>query len=68
MIADDGPGFSAADPSIYLQRGVRADQREPGEGIGLAAVDQLLREAGGDIRLDNAESGGAVVTLFLPTH
>ncbi|OOY43521.1 ATP-binding protein, partial [Solemya velum gill symbiont] len=66
VITDDGPGFGESDPSIYLQRGVRADERVAGQGIGLSVAQLLVTEAGGELKLENAPAGGARVTLFLP--
>ncbi len=66
IITDDGPGFGESDPSIYLQRGVRADERVAGQGIGLSVAQLLANEAGGMLKLENAPAGGARVSLFLP--
>ncbi|OOY53380.1 ATP-binding protein [Solemya velum gill symbiont] len=66
VITDDGPGFGESDPSIYLQRGVRADERVAGQGIGLSVAQLLVTEAGGELKLENAPAGGARVSLFLP--
>jgi two-component system sensor histidine kinase PhoQ len=37
-IEDDGPGISAGDRARVLRRGVRADEKVPGHGLGLAMV------------------------------
>lgn len=64
-ISDDGPGWPAGDLVQYIQRGVRADTHTSGQGIGLAASDQIMRSYGGRITLSRAANGGALVRLLL---
>ena len=63
VIEDDGPGWPAGELSQYTQRGIRADTHTQGQGIGLAASDQILRAYGGSLELSRAEGGGARLTL-----
>lgn len=64
-IEDDGPGFPDA-PEELLQRGVRADNQTPGQGIGLAAVAELIKAYEGRIELGrSAVLGGARVLVTL---
>mgnify|MGYP006420612395 CR=1 FL=1 len=66
-IADDGPGLPAERRNAVLERGVRADERVPGEGIGLHLVRSMVEEAyGGTIALDEADLGGLRVVVTLP--
>lgn len=65
-IEDDGPGFDDAGAEHLLQRGARADQRHPGEGIGLAVVDEIVRQYRGDVEIRRATAGGALIRLRLP--
>ena len=46
-VEDDGDGIAAEDVTRLLQRGERADQRHPGEGIGLAVVSEIITQYGG---------------------
>jgi two-component system sensor histidine kinase PhoQ len=63
---DDGPGFPP-DPERLLARGVRADSRVPGQGLGLAAVADILQAYEGQIELSRSEQlGGARVVLRIP--
>lgn len=64
-VEDDGPGFPPA-PETLLERGVRADNRLPGQGIGLATVADIVRLNDGRIKLDAGAMRGARVTVWLP--
>ncbi len=65
-VEDDGPGISTALSEQVLERGVRADQSRPGQGIGLAVVRDLVNDYGGDITIDRSELGGARLRIRLP--
>ncbi len=65
VVEDDGEGIPPEQAQRILQRGVRADQRHPGEGIGLAMVAEILAQYGGDIAIDASPLGGARFTLGL---
>ncbi|HUR40108.1 MAG TPA: ATP-binding protein [Verrucomicrobiae bacterium] len=63
---DDGPGFPD-DAEHLLGRGVRADTRVPGQGLGLASVVEVLSAYEGRIALErSAALGGARVTIRIP--
>ena len=64
-VADNGPGFPD-DAEELLERGVRADMKKPGQGIGLAAVYDLVRAYEGQLLLGASDLGGARVTVRLP--
>ena len=64
-IADDGPGF--ADTQSVLQLHVRADEKVPGHGVGLAVVNDLVASHGGELHLSRSgEFGGGQVDIILP--
>ena len=65
-IADDGEGIPAGDAQRLLLRGERADQRHPGEGIGLAVVSEIVGLYGGTLSIQTSALGGAAVSLVLP--
>lgn len=65
-VEDDGEGFRNSDISRLLQRGERADQRHPGEGIGLAVVSEIVRQYRGELQILSADPGGARVRITLP--
>ncbi|MCP5153247.1 MAG: HAMP domain-containing protein [Ectothiorhodospiraceae bacterium] len=65
-VEDDGPGFGAA-PAVLLRRGGRADERADGQGIGLAVVDEIVRDLyDGSLLLTRGALGGALVRARLP--
>ncbi|MGF1548314.1 MAG: ATP-binding protein [Thiotrichales bacterium] len=61
-IDDDGPGFPP-DAQRLLDRGARADLRQPGQGIGLAVAYDIVRAYGAELRLTANPSGGARVVV-----
>lgn len=65
-IEDDGQGLTNEQKSQVLQRGVRADERTPGTGLGLNIVNDLAEEYGGKLELQNSNLGGLKVLLWLP--
>jgi len=66
VIEDDGPGISAEDRARVLQRGVRADEKVPGHGLGLAMVHDTVDLYGGKLAIDASPLGGARFTVHLP--
>lgn len=66
-ILDDGPGFSGAALIYGLDRFWRGDfaRTRGGSGLGLAIAKTVIESCGGEIRLENAASGGAQVTVTL---
>ena len=66
-IEDDGPGVSPEALEALGERGQRLDEHVPGHGLGLAIVNDILDDYGGEMRLDRApELGGLRVTVSLP--
>jgi two-component system sensor histidine kinase PhoQ len=64
VVEDDGAGFS--DTESVLQLHVRADERVPGHGVGLAVVNDLVASAHGELQLARSALGGARVEIALP--
>jgi signal transduction histidine kinase len=65
-IDDDGPGIPPAERAAVLRRFTRGSgARGPGTGLGLAIAHAQAQRHGGDLRLDQAPSGGlrAVATV-----
>ncbi len=63
VIEDDGPGIPEADADAVLNRGVRADERADGQGIGLAVVREIVEVCGGRLLIDRSPLGGARFTV-----
>lgn len=65
-VEDDGPGIPPGSRETILARGVRADTRAEGQGIGLAVVREITEAAEGTLTIGESELGGAKITLRLP--
>jgi two-component system sensor histidine kinase PhoQ len=66
VVEDDGPGIALEQRGNILERGVRADEHAPGQGLGLALVRELVVDHyGGHIALDESSCGGAKVSVYL---
>ena len=65
-VADDGPGIAPAAAELILRRGVRLDESTPGQGIGLAMVNDLAKAYGGAVEIDRSPWQGAEVRIRLP--
>jgi two-component system sensor histidine kinase PhoQ len=66
VVEDDGRGIDEAQHERVLERGVRADERTPGHGIGLAVVHDIVRLHGGELAISRSDLGGARVEVRLP--
>ena len=65
-VEDDGPGFSLASQQQITERGVRADEEVPGQGIGLAVVQNIVRSYKGELQTGKSDLGGAMIKLSFP--
>ena len=63
QVEDNGPGIPAADHEQVMQRGIRLDVQEQGQGIGLAVVAEIVGRYRGQIDIGTASLGGARVRL-----
>jgi len=63
LIEDDGRGIDAAEVRRLLQRGQRGDQHQPGSGIGLAVVSEIVALYGGSLEITRSQLGGACVQV-----
>jgi two-component system, OmpR family, sensor histidine kinase PhoQ len=66
QIEDDGKGFPKDNREQLLERGVRADRRVPGEGIGLSVVQTIVSLYEGTIALSDSPLGGGKVLVIIP--
>lgn len=66
VIDDDGPGIDKALREQVLNRGTRVDEIQPGQGIGLAMVHELVGAYSGTLSIGESAWGGASVRMELP--
>jgi two-component system sensor histidine kinase PhoQ len=66
-VEDDGPGIAPDLRRRVLDRGVRADERAPGHGLGLAMVADTVALYGGELLISESPVlHGACLDLALP--
>lgn len=65
VVEDDGNGVAESHSHAVLQRGVRADTRESGQGIGLAVVAEIVDLYDGSIDIRRSPLGGALIEIVL---
>lgn len=65
-IADDGPGIGQTQVDTILQRGGRADQAMPGQGIGLSVVVDIIQAYKSELSVTHSDLGGAAFSFSLP--
>ncbi len=58
-VEDDGPGVPESQRARILQRGERLDRQNPGQGIGLAVVKDIIESYDAQLTLDDSPLGGA---------
>ena len=63
VIDDDGDGVSPELRDSLMQRGMRADTRREGQGIGLAVVLEIVASQDGELELGESPLGGTRVTV-----
>jgi len=70
-VRDRGPGIDDSDRPLVFNRFYRSPEARgmPGAGLGLAIVKQITDAHGGEITIDRAPGGGAILRLQLsPTR
>ncbi|WP_060983447.1 ATP-binding protein [Vibrio splendidus] len=67
-ISNDGPAIDSNTSQNLFQRGVRADQQNPGTGLGLALCDEIIHSYKGAIWFETPEdpSMGVSLKILLP--
>jgi len=65
-VDDDGPGIDKEQMEQLIQRGVRGDSTLPGQGIGLAVVNDILQVYSGKLEIGKSDLGGARLTISVP--
>lgn len=68
-IRDYGPGIPEDEIPLVKKKFYKGSSSVRGTGIGLAVCDEIVEMHGGTLTLENAEGGGTLVTVRLPsTH
>jgi two-component system, OmpR family, sensor histidine kinase PhoQ len=65
-VEDDGQGLDPGRAAEALARGARLDESHPGQGIGLAVVNEIVASYGGSVRVAPSALGGTAVIVTLP--
>ncbi len=65
-IEDDGPGVPPDQRARILQRGERLDRQHPGQGIGLAVVEDIIESYSAKLTLGDSPMGGAAFRVHFP--
>ena len=65
-IRDYGPGIPEGELSLVKKKFYKGSSKARGTGIGLAVSDDIVTMHGGELILENALTGGTVVTVRLP--
>jgi two-component system sensor histidine kinase MprB len=67
-VRDEGPGFDKGDLPHVFERFYRSDaaRSQPGSGLGLSIVKQIVDDHGGEVFARNRPTGGAEVGFSIP--
>ena len=66
VISDTGVGIAPEELPRVRQKFYQTDPANPGSGIGLALVDEIVRLHGGRMEMDSEPGVGTAVTVLLP--
>ncbi len=65
-IRDYGPGIPEDELALVKKKFYKGSSKARGTGIGLAVSDEIVQMHGGELTLENALTGGTLVTIRLP--
>ena len=66
-IRDFGPGIPEEELPHVKMKFYKGSSKARGSGIGLAVCEEIVTMHGGTLTLENAEGGGTLVTICIPT-
>ncbi len=67
-VRDYGPGVPEAELPFVKQKFYKGTSKARGSGIGLAVCEEIIGLHNGSFEIANADGGGALVTIRLPTR
>ena len=67
-IRDYGPGIPEDELALVKKKFYKGSSKARGSGIGLAVSDEIVQMHGGELKLENALTGGTLVTIRLPAN
>lgn len=67
VVEDDGEGVEQDDLERLKQRGKRLDETQPGYGLGLSIVEEIVQVYQGQWQLEPSDLGGLKVSIQLPS-
>lgn len=67
-IRDYGPGIPQDELALVKKKFYKGSSKARGSGIGLAVSDEIVQMHGGELTLENALTGGTLVTIRLPAN
>jgi len=67
LVGDQGPGVPPEDREAIFTPFHRRDRQARGAGLGLALVKEVAEVHGGEARIEEADGGGALFELWLPS-
>ena len=66
-IRDYGPGIPEEELPRVKMKFYKGSSKARGSGIGLAVCEEIVTMHGGTLTLENADGGGTLVTISIPT-
>lgn len=66
VVEDDGVGVDQSGLQLLKERGKRLDETQPGYGLGLSIVDDVVQIYQGQWQLEHSKLGGLKVSVQLP--
>ena len=68
QIRDYGPGIPPDELGLVKKKFYKGSSKARGSGIGLAVSDEIVQMHGGELILENALTGGTLVTIRIPAN
>ena len=65
-IRDFGPGIPEDELPHVKMKFYKGSSKARGNGIGLSVCEEIVTMHGGELKLENADGGGTLVTIALP--